>query len=101
MQVWQKDNLCWLLCIWTLNEINEFVETRVIKWTITHDLLAFAELENILVAIKDLILREPTIVGLIYQVVPDLDYVIAVVDVPISKRVKTWVEASYKLDVFD
>ena len=65
------------------------METRVIERTVAHDLLAFAQLKNILVAVKDLILREPTIVGLIYQVVPNLDYIIAVVDVPISKRVKT------------
>ena len=65
------------------------MESDLIEWIVTHDMVLSAELEDIFVAIKDLIFREPTIVGLIYQVIPDLDYIIAVVDVPISKCIET------------
>ena len=63
------------------------MEIPAIEWTMTQDFIAFFQLENVLVAIEDLLFGESTVVWQIYQIIPNLDYIITVVDVAISKRI--------------
>ena len=87
--------------VFVRDDVAKSVTSNRIKWCISLNLLIFLYGEYSKILIKDFILFEYAIVGPVYQVISDLDYVIVVVNMTSDKRIQPRFQPSNKQGVVD